>query len=221
MPSFRDTTMNCECGKWVRIMWPMFCVWLRSNAESISSRMYMGAGLKSSSASTSDSASSERWPPLSSVKLCFQAPWKATLISRPSVSSMPWGGSSLALVFGSSVLKMESKSLFTFFQVRRSVSVFFSSKSLITFSILPLSFRMMSRLDKSSWYSFSALSNITIAFLLMFLPSFFCSEVSCSRRALLSWYRPPWKSKSVPFLPNRACSFWIHGCSFSMRATTM
>lgn len=43
IPSFRDTTINCECGKWVRIMWPMFCVWLRSRAESISSRMYLGA----------------------------------------------------------------------------------------------------------------------------------------------------------------------------------
>ena len=39
MPSFNDTTMNCDCGKCVRIMRPMFCVWLRSSAASTSSKM--------------------------------------------------------------------------------------------------------------------------------------------------------------------------------------
>eukprot|EP00438_Fugacium_kawagutii_P009040 Skav202975 [mRNA] locus=scaffold2274:481138:483575:+ [translate_table: standard] len=149
--------------------------------------MYMGAGLKSSRAKTKESAKSERCPPLSSVKDCFQTPWKATLISKPSVSSIPCGGSSLALVLGSNVPKMESKSLLTFFQVRRKVSVFFSSRSLMTFSILLLSFKMMSLLDKSSLYSCSALSNIAMAFLLMFLLSFFCSVLSFSSRSLLSW----------------------------------
>ena len=37
-------------------MRPMFCVWLRSSAASTSSRMYIGAGLNSSSDNTSDSA---------------------------------------------------------------------------------------------------------------------------------------------------------------------
>lgn len=43
-------------------MLPIFSVWLRSSAASISSRMYMGAGLKSSSDRMSDSTSSERCP---------------------------------------------------------------------------------------------------------------------------------------------------------------
>ena len=34
MPSLSDTTMNCEYGKWLLIMRPMFCVWLRSSAAS-------------------------------------------------------------------------------------------------------------------------------------------------------------------------------------------
>ena len=34
MPSFSDTTMNWEKGKCVLIMWPMFCVWLKSSAAS-------------------------------------------------------------------------------------------------------------------------------------------------------------------------------------------
>mmetsp|Transcript_50030 Transcript_50030/g.160048 ORF Transcript_50030/g.160048 Transcript_50030/m.160048 type:complete len:201 (+) Transcript_50030:341-943(+) len=187
MPSLRETTMNCEWGKCVRIMWPMFCVWLRSRAESISSRMYMGAGLKSSRAKTSDSASNERWPPLSSERDDFQTPLKATLISRPSVGSMPSGGSNFALVFGSSVLKMESKSLLTFCHVRRNVSNFFSSRSRMTCSILHLSFRMMSRFWSRSLYSCSAFSNIAIAFLLMLLPRVFCCPAISSSRALLSW----------------------------------
>eukprot|EP00971_Amphidinium_carterae_P036286 713392-Amphidinium_carterae.1 len=81
--------MNCECGKCVRIMCPIFWVWLRSRAESISSKMYMGAGLKRSNANTKDNASNERCPPLSSDSDCFQTPLKATLISRPSTSLMP------------------------------------------------------------------------------------------------------------------------------------
>eukprot|EP00965_Chrysotila_dentata_P100062 3306585-Pleurochrysis_carterae.AAC.1 len=63
MPSLSETTINCDCLKWVRIIWPMFCVWLRSSAASISSRMYTGAGLKRRSASTRDSATKERCPP--------------------------------------------------------------------------------------------------------------------------------------------------------------
>mmetsp|Transcript_75892 Transcript_75892/g.162809 ORF Transcript_75892/g.162809 Transcript_75892/m.162809 type:complete len:212 (-) Transcript_75892:1273-1908(-) len=187
MPSFKETTMNCESGKCVRIMWPMFWVWLKSSAESISSRMYMGAGLKRSKANTSDRANNDRWPPLSSVSDCFQAPWKPTLISKPSVSSMPWGGSSFAEACGNSVPKMESKSLFTLTHVRFKVSLFFSSKSRITASILHLSFRIMSRFCNKSLYSCSAFSNIAIAFLLMLFPSVFCWPVSSSRRPLLSW----------------------------------
>lgn len=39
IPSFSETTMNCDWGKCVRIMRPMFWVWLRSSAASTSSRM--------------------------------------------------------------------------------------------------------------------------------------------------------------------------------------
>ena len=39
MPSFNDTTMNCEYGKCARIMRPMFCVCDRSSAASTSSKM--------------------------------------------------------------------------------------------------------------------------------------------------------------------------------------
>mmetsp|Transcript_1380 Transcript_1380/g.3746 ORF Transcript_1380/g.3746 Transcript_1380/m.3746 type:complete len:201 (+) Transcript_1380:428-1030(+) len=186
MPSLRETTMNCEWGKCVRIIWPMFCVWLKSNAESISSRMYIGAGLKSNKARTKESASKERCPPLSSDRDCFQTPLNATLISKPSVGSIPSGGSSLALVCGRRVPKMESKSLLTFTHVRLRVSVFFSSRSRITPSILHLSLRMMSRFCRRSLYSCSAFSNIAIAFLLMFLPRVFCWPARSSSRALLS-----------------------------------
>ena len=144
---------------------------------------------------------------------------RTALISNPSVSSIPWGGSSFALVLGNNVPKMESKS----YQVvinsqvlwkQHDFTVFFSGTStmvnipkwfqflklflcllvdllprpsqglrlfliqvlaelekqrcfshvsaakvpdpstylsLMTFSILPLSFKMMSLLDKSSW----------------------------------------------------------------------
>ena len=34
MPSFSDTTMNCESLKCWRIMWPMLAVWLKSSAAS-------------------------------------------------------------------------------------------------------------------------------------------------------------------------------------------
>mmetsp|Transcript_52752 Transcript_52752/g.157307 ORF Transcript_52752/g.157307 Transcript_52752/m.157307 type:complete len:201 (-) Transcript_52752:2982-3584(-) len=187
MPSLRDTTMNCEWGKCVRIMWPMFCVWLKSRAESISSRMYIGAGLKSNNASTKERANRERWPPESSDRDCFHTLLKATLISRPSVGSMPSGGSSLALVWGKRVPKMESKSLLTFCHVRRRVSLFFSSKSRMTCSIFCLSLRMMSRFWSRSLYSCSAFSNIAIAFLLMFLPSVFCCVDRSSKRPLFSW----------------------------------
>lgn len=78
IPSFSDTTMNCECEKCDRIIWPIFWVCDRSRAASTSSRMYIGAGLNSSSDRMSDRASNERWPPLSSVKLSFHTPPKDT-----------------------------------------------------------------------------------------------------------------------------------------------
>ena len=44
-PSLRLTTMNWLPLKRLLNSWPMCCVWDKSSAASISSRMYMGAGL--------------------------------------------------------------------------------------------------------------------------------------------------------------------------------
>ena len=58
-PSLSETTTNCAPRKRVRKSVPMCCVWDRSSAVSISSRMYIGAGLNCSSAMISDSAMSD------------------------------------------------------------------------------------------------------------------------------------------------------------------
>lgn len=55
----RETTINCDWAKCMRNILPMFCVCERSRAASISSRMYMGAGLKRSSDKMSDRAMSD------------------------------------------------------------------------------------------------------------------------------------------------------------------
>lgn len=73
--------------------------------------MYNGAGLKRSKAKIRESARSDRCPPLSSERDCFQTLPNATLTSRPSKKSHPSDGSSLAVVPGNRVEKMEPKSL--------------------------------------------------------------------------------------------------------------
>lgn len=55
-PSFNDTTMNCAPLNRVRNRWPMCWVWDRSSAASISSRMYIGAGLNCRRAMINDNA---------------------------------------------------------------------------------------------------------------------------------------------------------------------
>ena len=52
-----------------------------------------------------------RWPPLSSVKLCFQTLPSWTLISRPSIKSWLSGGCSFEKFPGRSSAKMPPKSL--------------------------------------------------------------------------------------------------------------
>lgn len=121
MPSFRETTINCDPLKRDFSSLPMLSVCDRSRAASTSSRMYNGAGLNCSRAKISDSATRElkcwkelvfyRWPPLSSVRLCFQIPPRHTLISRPSVSGWPSRRSSLAELPGSSIPNISPKSL--------------------------------------------------------------------------------------------------------------
>jgi hypothetical protein len=65
-PSLSETTMNCAPRNRVRKSVPMCCVCERSSAASISSRMYIGAGLNCSSAMISESAMSD----LFVVRMC-------------------------------------------------------------------------------------------------------------------------------------------------------
>mmetsp|Transcript_69897 Transcript_69897/g.164484 ORF Transcript_69897/g.164484 Transcript_69897/m.164484 type:complete len:203 (-) Transcript_69897:889-1497(-) len=196
MPSLSDTMMNCECLKCVRSITPMFWVWLRSRAASISSRMYMGAGLNSSSARMRERARSERCPPLSSERDSFQQSANPTLNSSPSRTVPPSGGSSLACAPGSSVEKMEPKSRFTFAHVVLRALFFLSSSSSMTCSILVLSFSMMRFFRTRSWYSASALSKSDWTFLLILRPSFVCSSSACSSLAIAASASPLEKSKS-------------------------
>mmetsp|Transcript_22104 Transcript_22104/g.41553 ORF Transcript_22104/g.41553 Transcript_22104/m.41553 type:complete len:243 (+) Transcript_22104:162-890(+) len=194
MPSLRLTTMNWDWLKCVRSMLPMFWVWLKSRAASTSSRMYMGAGLNSSILRIRLRASRLLCPPLSSVRLSFQTSPNATLTSRPSQHSSPSGGSSFAVVPGSSVEKMLPKSLLTLVQVRASSFFFFSSSSRMTFSIFFLSFSMTFLFLSSSVYSPSAFSIMPMTFLLIFLlkeacsllRAFKCSDVTSGSCALKS-----------------------------------
>lgn len=73
--------------------------------------MESGAGLKSSSAKIRESASRDRWPPLSSDRDCFQTDPNATRTSRPSRKLHPSGGSSFAMFPDNRVEKMDPKSL--------------------------------------------------------------------------------------------------------------
>ena len=128
-PSLRETTMNCDPLNRVRNNWPMCCVCERSNAASISSRIYIGAGLNWSKAIIRERAikdlhhfqvscrvnrcegSSYLCPPLSSVKLCFHTVPSWTFTSNPSMRSWPSGGWSFAKLPGKSSAKMPPKSL--------------------------------------------------------------------------------------------------------------
>lgn len=58
-PSLSETTMNWEPLKRVRNNWPMCCVCDRSSAASISSKIYIGAGLNCKSDMMRDKAMRE------------------------------------------------------------------------------------------------------------------------------------------------------------------
>uniref|UniRef100_A0A8W7Q2E3 Uncharacterized protein n=1 Tax=Anopheles coluzzii TaxID=1518534 RepID=A0A8W7Q2E3_ANOCL len=157
MPSLSDTMINCELVKWAFSMLPMFCVWERSSAASTSSRMYSGAGLYFSMARMSESATSERCPPLSSVSDSFHIPLKPTFTSSPFMKSTPSGGTSRACVPGSSVLKMLPKFSSTSLQATFSFFFFSSSRSSCSFfSFRPAS--CGSSLFFSSSFCFNSLS---------------------------------------------------------------
>lgn len=59
IPSFSETTINCEWRKCWRSIIPIFCVWERSSAASTSSRIYIGAGLNSSNDRIKESATKD------------------------------------------------------------------------------------------------------------------------------------------------------------------
>ena len=99
-----------------------------------------------------------RWPPLSSVRLCFHTLPSWTLISRPSIKSWLSGGCSFAKLPGRSSAKIPPKSLdshqirhstgilccpthpFTFSHVVFKASHLYRSSSSIVCSIFSLSF---------------------------------------------------------------------------------
>lgn len=56
MPSFKETTINCDCLKCDFNIFPMFCVWDKSKAASTSSKMYKGAGLNNKIERINDNA---------------------------------------------------------------------------------------------------------------------------------------------------------------------
>uniref|UniRef100_A0A182U059 Secreted protein n=1 Tax=Anopheles melas TaxID=34690 RepID=A0A182U059_9DIPT len=164
MPSLSDTMINCELVKWAFSMLPMFCVWERSSAASTSSRMYSGAGLYFSMARMSESATSERCPPLSSVSDSFHIPLKPTFTSSPFMKSTPSGGTSRACVPGSSVLKMLPKFSSTSLQATFSFFFFSSSRSVMIAWIFFLSSSTTFLRRITSLYCSSSRSSSTIAF---------------------------------------------------------
>mmetsp|Transcript_761 Transcript_761/g.2466 ORF Transcript_761/g.2466 Transcript_761/m.2466 type:complete len:274 (+) Transcript_761:1683-2504(+) len=212
--------MNCELEKWHLSIVPMFCVWDRSSAASISSRMYMGAGLKRSMANTRERAMSDLCPPLSSDSESFQTAPNPTRISSPSITDCPSGGSSFAVAPGSRVEKIEAKSLLTFCHVTCSASFFFSSSSAMTLSILRLSFSMILRFEVRSWYSCSAFSKRVITFLLIFFESTCCSLLSALLSLWVARMSRDSKSKSPPDTPKSVFDSRIHRWFFSRVATS-
>mmetsp|Transcript_31258 Transcript_31258/g.67136 ORF Transcript_31258/g.67136 Transcript_31258/m.67136 type:complete len:472 (-) Transcript_31258:741-2156(-) len=215
IPSLRETTMNCDCWKCVRIICPIFCVWLKSSAASISSRMYTGAGLKRSKDRTSDSATRDRCPPERSTSEGFHMEPKATLITNPSSTGQPSCLSSLAFVPGSRVEKMAPKSPLTFSQVFRSASIFFCASSSITASILALSFSTVALRSIRSLYSCSAFSNMASTFLLILLASPSSCAVALESSACACCGLRFLKSYVPPATPNCSRSATIHWCFLS------
>ena len=60
IPSFNETTINCDPLNLVLIRCPIFWVCERSNAASTSSKIYIGAGLNCNNAMIKDNAIKER-----------------------------------------------------------------------------------------------------------------------------------------------------------------
>lgn len=92
-----------------------------------SSRMYIGAGRNSSRDKISDNVSKDRWPPLSSDKLCFHMPPNATQTSKPCRNEQPSGGCSFASHPGSRVENILLKLSLTLCHVSSSCSSLFTS----------------------------------------------------------------------------------------------
>jgi hypothetical protein len=192
--------MNCAPRKRVRNSVPMCCVCDKSSAASISSRIYIGAGLNYNNAMINDSAMSDlfrlcyvnegkrlgamlrgtyRWPPLSSVKLCFQTLPSWTLISRPSIKSCLSGGCSFAKFPGRSSAKMPPKSLVTKKSDMRSQE-FFARSYPFTFSHVVVKASLLYRSSSSIVCSIFSLSFSTVPSIFFRLASRFSTLVDGS-----------------------------------------
>jgi len=68
MGSFKLTTTNWLSLNWFCIILPILCVCLSSSGESISSNIYIGAGLNLSMANIIAIANNDFWPPDNSAK---------------------------------------------------------------------------------------------------------------------------------------------------------
>ena len=111
IPSLRETSINWDVLNLVFSSFPIFWVCDKSSAASTSSNMYMGAGLNCKRARMRDKAIKDRCPPDNSVREDFQTPPRHTLISRPWVISLSWGGSSLHVFPGNKSPNIAPKSL--------------------------------------------------------------------------------------------------------------
>ncbi|OMH86422.1 hypothetical protein AX774_g10 [Zancudomyces culisetae] len=187
----RLTTINWEPLKRVLNSRPMFCVCDKSSAASISSRMYIGAGLNCKN----NSASEFR-----------QISPRLTLMLNPSVILSGLIGSSRAVFPGSSSAKIPPKSTFTCPNVLVSASYLYFSSVLIVSSILRLSFNTVLSFcfnDCSRFSTFSIFASTDVFVVLRRTAN--RSEISRRLRAAAAGSRFA-KSNAPPGTPNR--SFW-------------
>lgn len=90
-PSLSETTMNCEPLNLVRKSCPMCCVCERSRAASISSRMYIGAGLNWSKDMMRESAMSELWNRVNDENAWYSTSHKPLSATEFCETLLPYG----------------------------------------------------------------------------------------------------------------------------------
>jgi len=173
----------------------MCCVCERSCAASISSRMYIGTGLNCSSAMISDQRPlymhmglryeravrkmmmrwAYRWPPLSSVRLCFHTLPSWTLILRLYIKSWLSGGCSFATLPGRSSPKIPPKSLDSH-QIRYSAGILLCATHPFTFSHVVFKASRLYRSSSSIVCSIFSLSLNTVPSIFFRLASRFSKQ---------------------------------------------